>query len=47
MTRVFEFIDTLDISAGVLSLIHGEKETVDILLEHADINAMSFSVPFL
>lgn len=37
MTRIFELIDEVGFPGGVLSLLHGDKETVDAFLEHPDI----------
>ena len=42
MSRVFELIDQLGLPPGVLSLVNGGKETVDALLDHPDIRAISF-----
>lgn len=42
MMRVFKLIDQLDLPKGVLSLVHGGKETANALLEHPDIKAISF-----
>jgi malonate-semialdehyde dehydrogenase (acetylating)/methylmalonate-semialdehyde dehydrogenase len=35
-------IDQLDLPPGVLNLVHGGKETVDALLDHPDVKAISF-----
>lgn len=37
MTRIFELIDEAGFPRGVISLLHGDKETVDAILEHPDI----------
>jgi malonate-semialdehyde dehydrogenase (acetylating)/methylmalonate-semialdehyde dehydrogenase len=42
MSRVFELIDQLGLPPGVLSLVNGGKETVDALLDHPDVRAISF-----
>src|SRR5216683_1546557 len=42
MSRVFELIDQLGLPPGVLSLVNGAKETVDALLDHPDVRAISF-----
>lgn len=42
MVLVFELIEKLDLPKGVLSLVHGGKETVDALLEHREVKAISF-----
>ena len=40
--KVFELIDRLDIPKGLINLVHGGKHTVDALLDHPDIKAISF-----
>jgi malonate-semialdehyde dehydrogenase (acetylating) / methylmalonate-semialdehyde dehydrogenase len=42
MMKVFELIDQLDIPKGLISLVHGGKPTVDALLDHPQIKAISF-----
>lgn len=42
MIKVFELIDQLDLPEGVINLVHGGKETVDGLLEHPKVKAISF-----
>ena len=42
MSRVFELIDQLGLPSGVLSLVNGARETVDALLDHPDVRAISF-----
>src|SRR5712692_896668 len=42
MSRVFELIDQVGLPPGVLSLVNGAKETVDALLDHPDVRAISF-----
>ena len=42
MMRVFELIDQLDLPAGLVNLVHGGKESVDALLDHPDVKAVSF-----
>ncbi|HMA36709.1 MAG TPA: CoA-acylating methylmalonate-semialdehyde dehydrogenase, partial [Chloroflexia bacterium] len=42
MSRVFELIDTLGLPPGVISLVNGGKETVDALLDHPAVRAVSF-----
>jgi malonate-semialdehyde dehydrogenase (acetylating)/methylmalonate-semialdehyde dehydrogenase len=42
MVKVFQLIDQLDLPKGVVSLVHGGKETVDALLDHPGIKAISF-----
>jgi malonate-semialdehyde dehydrogenase (acetylating)/methylmalonate-semialdehyde dehydrogenase len=42
MMKIFEFIDQLDIPKGLVSLVHGGKDSVDAILEHPEIKAISF-----
>ena len=42
MTRIFELFEDLNLPAGVLNLVHGGKESVDAILEHPFIKAISF-----
>src|SRR5690606_2600002 len=42
MMKVFELLDQIDLPKGVVNLVHGGKETVDELLEHKDVKAISF-----
>ncbi|MBW8244128.1 CoA-acylating methylmalonate-semialdehyde dehydrogenase [Muricauda oceani] len=42
MMKVFELIDTLDLPKGLVSLVHGGKESVDALLEHPLVKGISF-----
>lgn len=42
MSKVMELIDQLDLPKGVVSMIHGGKEVVDVLLEHPRVKAVSF-----
>ena len=42
MHRVFELLDELNLPPGVVSLVNGAKETVDALLDHPEIRAISF-----
>lgn len=42
MMKVFELIDTLDLPKGLINLVHGGKESVDALLDHSDVKAISF-----
>jgi malonate-semialdehyde dehydrogenase (acetylating)/methylmalonate-semialdehyde dehydrogenase len=42
MSRVFELVEQLRLPPGVLSLINGGKETVDALLDHPGVQAISF-----
>lgn len=40
--KLFELIEAAGFPAGVLQLVHGGKETVDALLDHPGIRAISF-----
>ena len=42
MSHVFELIDQLGLPPGVVSLVNGAKGTVDALLDHPGIQAISF-----
>ncbi len=42
MLKVFKLIEKLDLPRGVVNLVHGGKETVDALLDHPKIKAISF-----
>ncbi len=42
MSRIFELFDQLGLPPGVLQLVNGGKETVDALLDHPGIRAISF-----
>jgi len=42
MTRIFELFEELKLPEGVLNLVHGGKATVDAILEHPYIRAISF-----
>jgi malonate-semialdehyde dehydrogenase (acetylating)/methylmalonate-semialdehyde dehydrogenase len=42
MMRVFELIDQLDLPKGLVNLVHGGKDSVDQLLEHPKVKAISF-----
>jgi malonate-semialdehyde dehydrogenase (acetylating) / methylmalonate-semialdehyde dehydrogenase len=42
MMRVFELLDQLDLPAGLVNIVHGGKPTVDALLEHPAVKAVSF-----
>jgi malonate-semialdehyde dehydrogenase (acetylating) / methylmalonate-semialdehyde dehydrogenase len=42
MMKIFELIDQLDIPKGLISLVHGGKETVDAILDHPGIRSISF-----
>jgi malonate-semialdehyde dehydrogenase (acetylating) / methylmalonate-semialdehyde dehydrogenase len=40
--KLFSLIERLDVPAGVLQLVNGGKETVDALLDHPSVRAISF-----
>jgi len=42
MTRIFELFEELKLPSGVLNLVHGGKESVDAILRHPYIPAVSF-----
>jgi malonate-semialdehyde dehydrogenase (acetylating) / methylmalonate-semialdehyde dehydrogenase len=42
MTRIFELFEELNLPKGVLNLVQGGKETVDAILTHPEIKAISF-----
>ena len=42
MEKVFLLIDQLDLPKGVVSMVHGGKETVDAMLDHPVIKSISF-----
>jgi len=42
MTRIFELIEGIHLPKGVLNMVHGGRETVDAILEHPFIPAISF-----
>jgi len=42
MQKVFHLLDQLDLPKGVINMVHGGKETVDALLEHPEVKAISF-----
>ncbi|MEM7343099.1 MAG: CoA-acylating methylmalonate-semialdehyde dehydrogenase [Chloroflexota bacterium] len=42
MQKVFQLIEQIDLPPGVLNMVHGSKESVDALLEHPTVRAISF-----
>ncbi len=42
MSRIFDLIDQLGLPPGVVSLVNGGRDTVDALLDHPGIRAVSF-----
>ena len=42
MMKVFQLLDKIDLPKGVINLVHGGKETVDAILDHPQVRAISF-----
>jgi malonate-semialdehyde dehydrogenase (acetylating)/methylmalonate-semialdehyde dehydrogenase len=42
MARVFQLMEQCGFPPGVVNLVHGGKDTVDALLDHPDVRAISF-----
>lgn len=42
MVRVFELMENIGLPDGLVNLVHGGKETVDAMLEHPKVKAVSF-----
>lgn len=42
MQRIFQLIEQLELPKGVLSMVNGDKEAVDAILDHPDVRAVSF-----
>jgi malonate-semialdehyde dehydrogenase (acetylating)/methylmalonate-semialdehyde dehydrogenase len=42
MSRIMQLVDQAGFPPGVVNLVHGGKATVDALLEHPDVRAISF-----
>lgn len=42
MAKIFELFESVNLPKGVLNMVHGGKETVDAILEHPFIPAISF-----
>ena len=42
MQKIFQLIEQIDLPLGVLNMVHGAKETVDAILDHPQIQAISF-----
>lgn len=42
MQKVFAVLDGLGLPAGVVNLVNGGKEVVDVILDHPDVKAVSF-----
>ena len=41
-TKIFEIIDEIGFPEGVVNMVHGDKEVVNALLDHPDIQGISF-----
>ena len=42
LQKVFELLDQLGLPPGVINMVHGRKETVDALIQHPAVKAISF-----
>lgn len=42
MNKLLELMDTLELPGGVLSLVHGDAETAEAVIDHPEIKAISF-----
>jgi malonate-semialdehyde dehydrogenase (acetylating)/methylmalonate-semialdehyde dehydrogenase len=42
MAKIFQLLDALNLPPGVVNLVHGGPETVDAILDHPEIKAISF-----
>jgi malonate-semialdehyde dehydrogenase (acetylating)/methylmalonate-semialdehyde dehydrogenase len=42
MTRIFEILESAGLPAGVLNMVHGAQDTVNTILDHPAIRAISF-----
>jgi acyl-CoA reductase-like NAD-dependent aldehyde dehydrogenase len=40
--KVFQLIEQIDLPPGVLNMVHGAKESVNALLDHPTVRAISF-----
>jgi malonate-semialdehyde dehydrogenase (acetylating) / methylmalonate-semialdehyde dehydrogenase len=41
-TRIFEIVDEIGFPEGVVNMVHGSRDVVNALLDHPDINGISF-----
>jgi malonate-semialdehyde dehydrogenase (acetylating)/methylmalonate-semialdehyde dehydrogenase len=41
-TKIFEIVDEIGFPEGVVNMVHGSKDTVNALLDHPDIEGISF-----
>ena len=42
MQKIFQLIDQVGLPQGVINLVNGSKETVDVILDHPKVQAVSF-----
>ena len=42
MIKIFKLIDQIGLPEGLVNMVHGGKESVDAILEHPDVKAVSF-----
>jgi malonate-semialdehyde dehydrogenase (acetylating)/methylmalonate-semialdehyde dehydrogenase len=42
MARVLELVEAAGVPPGVVNLVHGRKDTVDAIVDHPDVRAISF-----
>lgn len=42
MQKIFQLIEQIDLPPGVLNMVHGAEESVDALLDHPQVRAISF-----
>lgn len=42
MIKIFKLIDQIGLPEGLVNMVHGGKESVDAMLEHPDVKAVSF-----
>lgn len=42
LNKVFQLLDQLDLPPGVVNMIHGSKPSVDALIQHPEVKAISF-----
>lgn len=41
-TKIFEILDQIGLPEGVVNMVHGSRDVVNAILEHPDINGVSF-----
>jgi malonate-semialdehyde dehydrogenase (acetylating) / methylmalonate-semialdehyde dehydrogenase len=42
MQKIFQLLEQIDLPAGVLNLLNGDRQAVDVLLDHPTVRAISF-----